>query len=195
MLIWQIFLVYSRVSLFSWGGGPASLALMQRESTAATWLPRGASAPVPWVTPAEFADAVAVGNALPGPIAPQVSAYVGYKLAGMPGAVAAVAGTILPTTLLMLLMIVFFFEVKDSDLVKAMLKVVRPIVVGLLLWTAYDMAVTVFGLNKLGLGEVFNGCWDKLLIVAVAFALLTFSKINPAFIILGGAMLGGVLYR
>jgi hypothetical protein len=57
------------------------------------------------------------------------------------------------------------------------------------------MAVTVFGLNKHGLGEVFNGSWDKLLIVAVAFALLTFSKINPAFIILGGAMLGGVLYR
>ncbi|HJV66761.1 MAG TPA: chromate transporter [Geomonas sp.] len=195
MLIWQIFLVYSRVSLFSWGGGPASLALMQRESTAASWLPQGEAAPVPWVTPAEFADAVAVGNALPGPIAPQVSAYVGYKLAGMPGAVAAVAGTILPTTLLMLLMIVFFFNVKDSELVKAMLKVVRPVVVGLLLWTAYDMAVTVFGLNKLGLLEVFSVSWDKLLIVAVAFALLTFSKVNPAFIILGGAMLGGVLYR
>ena len=58
------------------------------------------------------------GNALPGPIAPQVSAFVGYKLAGIPGAVAAVAGTVLPTTILMLLMIVFFFSVKDSPAVK-----------------------------------------------------------------------------
>lgn len=195
MLIWKIFVVYSRVALFSWGGGPASLALMQRESTEAMWLPPGTTQPVPWVTPAEFADAVAVGNALPGPIAPQVSAYVGYKLAGIPGAVAAAAGTVLPTTLLMLLMVVYFFKIKDSELVKAMLKVVRPVVVGLLLWTAYDMAVTVFGANKHGWGTVLAVGWDKVLIVMAVFALLTCSKINPAFIILAGAMLGGLLYR
>lgn len=195
MLVWQIFVLYSRVALFSWGGGPASLALMQRESTAALWLPPGAPAPIPWVTPAEFADAVAVGNALPGPIAPQVSAYVGYKLAGVPGAVAAAAGTVLPTTLLMLLMVVFFFRIKDSEVVKAMLQVVRPIVVGLLLWTAYDMAVTVLGVNKQGWGGACLLGWDKLLIILVAVALLTFSKINPAFIILVGAMVGGIFYR
>ena len=74
MLLWHIFWLFARVALFSWGGGPASLALMQRETTA-----------VGWVTPADFADAVALGNALPGPIAPQVSAFVGYKLAGCPG--------------------------------------------------------------------------------------------------------------
>ena len=93
-LLWEIFVLFTRVALFSWGGGPASLALMQRETTAAGW-----------VTPGEFADAVAVGNALPGPIAPQVSAYVGYKLAGLPGAVSAAAGTVIPTTILMLVMV------------------------------------------------------------------------------------------
>jgi chromate transporter len=195
VLLWKIFVVYSRVALFSWGGGPASLALMQRESTAATWVPQGATAPVPWVTPSEFADAVAVGNALPGPIAPQVSAYVGYKLAGVPGAIAAAAGTVLPTTLLMLLMVVCFFGIKDSALVKAMLKVVRPVVVGLLLWTAYDMGITVLGVTNQGWAQAFTLGWDKVLIVLVAFVLLTFSKINPAFIILGGAMVGGLLYR
>jgi chromate transporter len=195
MLVWKIFLLYSRVALFSWGGGPASLALMQRESTAALWLPQGGTTSVPWITPAEFADAVAVGNALPGPIAPQVSAYVGYKLAGIPGAIAAAAGTVLPTTLLMLLMIVYFFKIKDSELIKAMLKAVRPVVVGLLVWTAYDMAVTVFGANKQGWGEVIVMGWDKLLIVLVVFGLLAFSKVNPAFIILAGAMVGGALYR
>jgi chromate transporter len=195
VLIWKIFVVYSRVALFSWGGGPASLALMQRESTAATWVPQGATSPVPWVTPSEFADAVAVGNALPGPIAPQVSAYVGYKLAGVPGAVAAAAGTVLPTTLLMLVMVACFFSIKDSDLVKAMLKVVRPVVVGLLLWTAYDMGMTVLGVTNHGWAQAFALGWDKVLIVLLAFALLTFSKINPAFVILGGAMIGGLLYR
>jgi chromate transport protein ChrA len=66
------------------------------------------------LTSAEFADFVALGNALPGPIAPQVSATSGYKLAGVPGAVAGLRGTVLPTTLLMLLMVAFFFRAKDS---------------------------------------------------------------------------------
>lgn len=195
MILWQIFWLYTRVAIFSWGGGPASLALMQRETTTAMWVPPGGTIQVPWLSPEEFADAVAVGNALPGPIAPQVSAYVGYKLAGVPGAIAAAAGTVLPTTILMLLMVVYFFRIKDSEQVKAMLKAVRPVVVGLLLWTAYDMAYTVFGAGKQGWPGAVSVGWDKLLIVLAAFGLLTFTRINPAFIIFGAAMVGGIAYR
>jgi len=194
-LLWDIFFLFSRVALFSWGGGPASLALMQREATSALWIPAGQTAPVPWITPIEFADAVALSNALPGPIAPQVSAYVGYKLAGTPGAVAAAAGTVLPATLLMLILIIYFFGIKDSPIVQAMLQAVRPLVVGLLLWTAYDMAVNVFGVNKLGWGAALAAGWDKLLIVAVSFALLVFTKINPVFLVIGAALLGYAVYR
>ena len=195
MLLWKIFILYSRVSLFSWGGGPASLALMQRETTSALWLPPGATEAVPWATPLEFSDAVAVGNALPGPIAPQVSAFVGYKLAGLPGAIAAAAGTVLPTTLLMLAMVVYFFRIKDSMLVQSMLKAVRPVVVGLLLWTAYDMAYSVFGVKRLGWGDSLMAGWDMILIVAVTFVLLIMTRINPALVILGAACAGGVIYR
>src|SRR5512145_1740270 len=99
LLLWQIFILFTRVAFFSWGGGPASLALMQRETTAAGG-----------VTPDEFADAVAVGNALPGWIGPQVSAYIGYRVAGLSGAISAVAGTVVPTTVLMLVMVAFFFQ-------------------------------------------------------------------------------------
>ena len=178
-MLLRIFALFSRVALFSWGGGPASLALMQRETTSAGW-----------VDSAEFADAVAAGNALPGPIAPQVSAFVGYKMAGIPGAIAAVAGTVLPTTVLMLLMIIFFFGVKDSPAVKAMLQAVRPVVVGLLLWTAYDMAYSVFAAKKSGWTTALLGGWDKTLIVVAAFALLTLTRANPALIILGSAAFG-----
>jgi chromate transporter len=184
MMLWKLFWVFSRVALFSWGGGPASLALMQRETTSQGW-----------VTPAEFADAVALGNALPGPIAPQVSAFVGYKLAGVEGAVAATAGTVLPATLLMLVMVAMFFGVKDSPAVKAMLEAVRPVVIGLLLWTTYDMAVTVLSAKKVGWSLALVQGWDKVLIGLVAFALLTFTRINPAFIILGAALFGYGVYR
>ncbi len=184
MLLWQIFVVFTRVAFFSWGGGPASLALMQRETTAAGW-----------VSPAEFADAVAWGNALPGPIAPQVSAYVGYKLAGVPGAVAAATGTVLPTTLLMLLVIAWFFAIKNTPVIRSMLQAVRPVVIGLLLWTAYDMAASVFGAGKLGwAGALWQG-WDKVALAIVAFLVLTLTTVNPALVILAAAVFGYVVYR
>jgi chromate transporter len=183
MLLWKLFYVFARVALFSWGGGPASLALMQREVTAAGW-----------ANASEFADAVALGNALPGPIAPQVSAYVGYKIAGFPGAVAAAAGTVLPTTILMLIMIIFFFKIKDSPTIASMLKAVRPVVVGFLLWTAYAMAVSVFGAKRLGWGSALTGGWDKILIVLAAFLLLTMTKVNPVWLVIGAAVLGLVVY-
>ncbi len=184
MLLWHIFWLFARVALFSWGGGPASLALMQRETTA-----------VGWVTSAEFADAVALGNALPGPIAPQVSAFVGYKLAGVAGAIAAAAGTVLPTTILMLAMVVLFFSVRNTKPVQSMLMAVRPVVVGLLLWTAYDMAATVFGVKKVGWMAGLTESWDKVLIALATFGLLTFTSINPVWIILAAAVLGLVVYR
>jgi len=184
MLFLKIFNLFTRVALFSWGGGPASLALMQREVTMAGWS-----------TSAEFADAVAIGNALPGPIAPQVSAYIGYKLAGLPGAIAAVTGTVLPTTVLMMVMVVYFFGVKDSAVVKAMLQAVRPVVVGFLLWTTYEMAYSIFSVKKLGWSAALGGGWDKVLIVVVVFALLVLTRINPVFVILGAAALGFAVYR
>lgn len=194
-LIWDIFVLFTRVAMFSWGGGPASLALMQRETTHALWMPPGSAELQPWISSSEFADAVAVGNALPGPIAPQVSAYVGYKLAGTPGAIIAAAGTVIPTTVLMLIMVAFFFGIKDNPTVKAMLQAVRPLVVGLLLWTAYDMFSTVFGVRKIGWGAALTGSWDKLMIVGVSFALLTFTNVNPVVLVIAAAVLGFFVYR
>lgn len=182
-LLWDIFVLFTRVALFSWGGGPASLALMQHESTAAGW-----------ITSDEFADAVAVGNSLPGPIAPQVSAYIGYKLAGLPGAISAALGTVGPTTVLMLVMIAFFFGIKDSPVVKSMLNVVRPVVVGLLLWTAYDMAYSVFGVRKLGWLVAMSQGVGRLVVVGAAFGLLTFTAINPVILVIGASLIGLVLF-
>ncbi|HEY3381963.1 MAG TPA: chromate transporter [Vicinamibacterales bacterium] len=184
MLLWDIFLLFTRVAVFSWGGGPASLALMQREVTAAGW-----------VSPTEFADAVALGNALPGPIAPQVSAYVGYKLAGTGGAVAAAGGTVFPTTVLMLVMVVLFFGVKENPVIKSMLTAVRPVVIGLLIWTAYDMARSVLGVGSAGWGQALVQRWDGVLLALASFAVLTFTAINPVWVILAAALVGVVIYR
>jgi len=92
-------------------------------------------------------------------------------------------------------MVAYFFGVKDSPTVAAMLKAVRPVVVGLLLWTAFDLSRTVFGANKVGWGTALLHSGDKLIIAAAAFALLTLTKINPALVILAAALLGFVIYR
>lgn len=183
-LIWDLFFVFSRVALFSWGGGPASMGLMQREAV-----------DMGWVSNEEFADALAIGNALPGPIAPQVSAYIGYKMAGTWGAVSAVTGTILPTTILMMIMVIYFFSIKDSPAVKAMLQAVRPIIVGLLLWTTYVMAYSVFSVSKTGWAKSLLIGWDKALIAIIAFLLLTWTEVNPVWLVIAGAILGLLLYR
>jgi chromate transporter len=183
MLLWDIFVLFTRVAVFSWGGGPASLALMQRETTAAGW-----------IGSAEFADAVALGNALPGPIAPQVSAYIGYRLAGVPGAIAAAGGTVLPTTVLMLVMVVAFFRFKDARTLQAMMVAVRPVVVGLLLWSAYAMFVAVMGVGS-GWAGALRAHWDTVLLTAISFTVLVATPVNPVWVILGAAAVGFVLYR
>ena len=183
-LLWQIFWLFTKVAMFSWGGGPASLGLMQREVVAAGWL-----------SPSEFADDIALSNALPGPTAPQASAYVGYKLAGWPGALIAVAGTVIPTTVLMLILIIGFFSIKDNPNMKAAIQGVRPFVVGLLAWTAYQIAITVFNLNKQGLGTSLMHDWSKWLIVLGTFLVLTFTNISPIWLVLVTAGIGLIFFR
>lgn len=182
-LIWQIFWLFTKVAMFSWGGGPASLGLMQREVLDIGWLNEN-----------EFADAIALSNALPGPTAPQASAYVGYKMAGWPGAIAAVIGTVVPATLLMMVLITFIFTLKNNVYLNAAIQGVRPFVVGLLAWTAYVMAITVFNLKQ-GLGASLLHGWDKWLIALVVFLVLTFTKISPIWLVVVTAALGLVFYR
>ena len=183
-LLWRIFWLFTKIAMFSWGGGPASLGLMQRETTR-----------VGWVTPEEFADGVALSNALPGPTAPQASAFVGYKLAGWPGALMAVSGTVIPATLLMLILLAAFFSLKDNPHVKAAIQGMRPFVVGLLAWTAFQMAVTIFGLDRQNLGASLLHGWEKWLIALVTFLILTFTRVSPIWLVLASAALGFILYR
>ncbi len=183
-MLLNIFWVFTKIALISWGGGPASLGIMQRVTVGLNW-----------ITPSEFADDIALSNAMPGPTAPQAAAYIGYKLAGFPGAIAATIGTVVPTTTLMLIIIVAFFSLKDSIYVKAAIAGVRPFVVGLLAWTAYEIAIPVFSLDKQKLWVSLAQSWDKWLIALGGFLLLTFTNISPIWMVLAAAVIGLIFYR
>ncbi|MDR1961901.1 MAG: chromate transporter, partial [Gracilibacteraceae bacterium] len=84
--LWQLFIGFLRASNLGFGGGPAVIPLIQAECERFGWLDA-----------AQFSDAIAAGNALPGPIATKMAAYIGYKIAAWPGALVSVTATILPS--------------------------------------------------------------------------------------------------
>jgi len=184
-LLLKLFLVFSKVGLLAWGGGPSMIPLMQEEVLAQNWL-----------TSEEFIDALALGNALPGPIATKMSIYVGYKQAGLLGALAGVSGIIAPSGVLMLILALFFLALKDSPAIQSALTAVRPAVVGLLVWTAYDLGEKVLRTGGKSWSQAITANWDKVLIVVVvAFVTIRFPQINPALVIVVAAIFGLFVYR
>ena len=103
MIYLQLFWGFTKVGLLGFGGGPSMLPLMQREVVGSGWL-----------SDEEFLEGLAVGNALPGPIATKMAVYVGWDEAGPLGALAALAGVIAPSAGLMLALAVVLIKFKDN---------------------------------------------------------------------------------
>jgi chromate transporter len=198
MLLFRLFWVFAKVGLLAYGGGPSMIPLMQQEVVNANWL-----------SPQDFVDALALGNALPGPIATKMSLYVGYKQAGLPGALCGLLGTIGPSGVLMLILAAFFLQLKDSPAIKAALVAVRPTVVGLLMWTAYDLGSKVLRNSGVSWGTAALANWDKFLIALLVFVAVTYftgikagngllnfvKSAAPALAILVAAVFGIMVYR
>lgn len=167
-ILWQIFAAFARVGIFGFGGGPSMIPLMQREVVAG----RG------WLTEPEFVDALALGNSLPGPIAIKMAAYTGFKLAGALGAISGILGTILPSTLAMLFLTVAYLRFKDLPLVQAAMRGIRPAVVALLFWVAYELFPQ--GVSSM----------ETAAIGVAVFAAVSFLDLHPALAIVAAGTVG-----
>lgn len=88
-LLWELFHVFFRVGLFTFGGGYAMISVVEDACVDR----RG------WITRAEMDDLVVVAESTPGPIAINCATYVGARQAGVAGAVTATLGMILPSFL------------------------------------------------------------------------------------------------
>src|SRR5512143_2234162 len=184
MTLVEILWTFRKVAWGAWGGGRSELPLMRREG-----VDHGS------VTQAEFADAVALGNALPGPIAPQMGVYIGYRVGGVGGAIAGMLGSVVPTSILMLILVAAFVESSKLSWVNSILMAVRPAVIGMLLWTAYDIGAKVLDKNNEGIGAALQNNWDKFLIAAAAFIALTYFKVHPAIVVVIALVFGLIVYR
>jgi chromate transport protein ChrA len=88
-----------------------------------------------------------------------------------------------------------FFSLKDNINIRAAITGVRPVIVGLLAWTALQIGRTVFSLDKQSLGTSIVHGWDKWLIALGAFLILTFTTISPIWLVIGAAIIGLIFYR
>ncbi|MCL5676472.1 MAG: chromate transporter, partial [Firmicutes bacterium] len=119
MKLWQLFVAFFRVGIFGYGGGPGSISLIKVEVVSN----------FKWLTDGEFAEALAIGNALPGPLATKLAAYVGYKTAGLAGAAVGLAAVALPTALAIITLYRLFAMYQGSPRMKGALQAVKPLVV------------------------------------------------------------------
>jgi len=167
-LWWDLFIAFFRVGIFGYGGGPSLIPLVQEEAVNRYH----------WLTNEEFTDSLALGNALPGPIATKMTTYIGYKVAGFPGAVIATIALVMPTAMAMFLLYEVYRKYKNAPQMVGMLKAVRPVVVVLLAQVAFDMAKTSFP----GLVTV--------VIAGLAVVLIGYFNVHPAVVIVAASIYG-----
>ncbi len=174
-----LLIAFGKAGLFGFGGGPAFIPLVEREVLTRGWLTREA-----------FLDALAFGNALPGPITTKLAGYVGYRVAGWAGALAALLGLTVPTIVAMVALAALFVHYQEAAVVERFLTGLRPVVIALLVLVVIGFAPSAFRSRAGAYGRAWR--WGLAL---VAFALAVLADVHPAVLIVAGGGLGLLLGR
>ncbi|RSK28917.1 chromate transporter [Bacillus sp. HMF5848] len=173
MIYWQIFLAFFIPGILGYGGGPASIPLVENEVVGRYG----------WLTVSEFSEVLALGNALPGPIATKMAGYIGFEQGGILGSIVAIFATVAPSLILMVGLLSLLYKFKDSPKVKAMTNYVRPTIAVLL----GVMAIRFFMTSYEGAGLL-----QTFAIAGISFVLLEKIKVHPAYVIVGALAYGGI---
>lgn len=168
-LFWAFFIS----NFLGYGGGPPSIPLVQVEVVDRFG----------WLSLQEFGDVLALGNALPGPIATKMAGFIGFQVAGVAGAASALIATVLPSAAAMVILYRFVNKFKDSQVVKLLTKAVQPVVAVLLGVLAYQF----------GASAVQNIGWlQTALIAGASYAAMEVRKIHPALVISAALAYGAI---
>jgi chromate transporter len=140
-----------------------------------------------WLSRKELLDAIAVGQFTPGPLLSSAT-FIGYQIAGFSGAVLATIGIVIPSFFFVLLLNPIVPRIRKSVYLSKFLDAVNVSALAVMFVAAVKLGIEVM-LPAAGLS------WKALLIALVsAAAFLTFKRINSAYIVIGGAALGYLLY-
>ena len=126
----ELFIVFFRIGLFTFGGGYGMLPLIQQEV-----LSRG------WMEADELFRFIGVCESTPGPIAVNLATFVGSSRAGLAGAACATAGVVLPALIVMLLIAAILRGFRQNRYVRAAMAGIRPVVAGMVTATGLCAAL------------------------------------------------------
>ena len=169
----QLFLSFFKIGLFGFGGGYAIISLIQHEIEIHGWM-----------TQSEFTDIIAISQMTPGPIGINSATYVGYTASGsVLGSVIATVAIVLPSFIIMLTLVKFFFALKGNKYMEWAFLGLRPAVIGLI------AAAAVLLMNS----EIFID-YKSIIICSLVFLFSFKSRIHPIFLILMAGLAGFVLY-
>lgn len=169
----EIFLTFFKIGCFTFGGGYAMIPLIEREVVTKK----------EWVREEDVIDVFAISESIPGAIAINSSTFIGYKIAGRKGAVAAMLGVVLPSFIIITLIAAFFSKFQDNPAVKKAFLGIRAAVVGLIIMAAV----------KIGKAAIKDNITA---VIAVVTVILVFAlNIHAIYVIIAGALLGVITYE
>jgi len=170
MTLLMLFGVLFLVNLFTIGGGYVMLPLLH-----GFFVERFG-----WLTNQEFMDAVAIGQLTPGPLT-IMNAFIGYKVAGLAGAVTATAGSYLPSLLVTTFVTKYYLKFKTSKVVSSVFRGIKPVVVGMLLAVCLTLGAASL-VSPIAIAICF-----------ASFALMVLTKIDPTLLVLAAGVAGATL--
>ena len=172
-LITEIFCTFLKIGPVTFGGGYAMIPMIEREVVTKKQ----------WVKVEDVTDVFAVAESVPGAIAINSATFIGYRIAGVAGAIAAMAGVLIPTFLIVIALSMSYLYFKDNPAMEAAFNGIRPAIVALICFAAY----------KIGLMAIIDK--TTLVVAFVTVFVLLFLHFHPAIIILGGAITGVCLVK
>ena len=162
MILLELFFSFAKVGVMTFGGGYAMIPLIEREVIDR----RG------WVERREFLDLLTLAQSVPGPIAVNTAVFVGYRIRGLRGALAALTGTILPSFTIILLIALFFADIRQNPVVDAAFKGMRPAVVALIIGPVISLARgmhwTMFAVIAAAALAIWGLGWSPIYVLAGA---------------------------
>jgi chromate transporter len=168
----ELALGWLRIGVFGFGGGPSVIPLVRQECVERYH----------WMTDEQFLDTLALGNALPGPIAVKLAAQIGFHAGGAVGCAVALLALNGPAIAMMLALGVAWSRYRDAPAIAGALRGVRPVVVAMLAYTVWALAPD--GVRDLRAGALAVGAFVALL-----------ADVHPVIVIAAGFVVGAFLMR
>ena len=178
----EVIAYFGALGVIGFGGPNAHIAMMQRDAVER----RG------WLSGERFLHALAATNLVPGPNSTEMAIHLGYLRAGAAGAIFGGLAFILPAFVMMLGLSWLYFENATTPEVADLFYGVQPVVVALLVVTAYRLFLTGVGEPKRFLGR--QGDWHLALIFAASLALVVAFPGYEIAVLIGAGVIGFLLY-